>query len=134
MIAFQVRKSFPLIVGKHTKPVKAKDYFGFIHDLPCIITGSTPVEAAHVNFANRPMGAPGRGKGTKASDRWCLPLCKPMHDEQHDIGEEVFWRQHRINPHIACLVLWGLWSERGEDAVPIAQGLIRSKSFQKVKA
>lgn len=128
-MAFQFRKTFPLQVGKDTRPVKAPDYFGFIHELPCIITKSTPIEAAHVNYPNKAAGAFGRGLSGKASDRWCLPLSPAMHRAQHDMNEKRFWEIHNIDPHFACLVLWGLYCERGYNAVAIAQSLICEDRF-----
>lgn len=123
-MAFRLAKTFPAQVGKNTARVKTPDFFGFIHELPCIITKARPVQAAHVSIPNKDVGAPGRGKGKKVSDRWCLPLCQEKHDEQHRMNEKAFWELHQINPHLACLVLWGIYCERGDGAIEVAKALI----------
>jgi hypothetical protein len=35
--------------------------------------------------------------GHKPSDRWTVSLCKDCHARQHQVGEESFEREHRIN-------------------------------------
>lgn len=49
------------------------------------------VECAHVR-----MGTDG-GTGIKPSDRWCVPLCKAHHAEQHRIGEPAFEKRYAVN-------------------------------------
>lgn len=118
--------------GKHTAPVKSKPYLEWIHQLPCIVSGQSPVEAAHVSTANEPTGHTGRAKSNKASDRWVLPLAKHLHDQQHKGAEMEFWKQQGINPHNACLVLWGLFNERGDSAIPQATALIQTGMFKSI--
>lgn len=122
-----------------TKPVKRKTYRDFIKTLPCIITREHGVECAHVSMKAPALGASGRGKGQKADDRWTLPLSPEMHRMQHEFvpvtlmrgknfvkitGEEAFWRKQGINPHLACLVLWGLYCENPDTAEQRATELI----------
>lgn len=104
--------------SKNAKPVKDKGYLGFIHELPCLISHAYGVEAAHLSAANHKYGHMGRAKQRKASDRWTIPLCAPMHREQHDYkhGELLFWEAHFINPYEVCLSLYGAYQERGTDA------------------
>jgi hypothetical protein len=116
--------------GKNTAPVKSKDYVSWLHNLPCIVSGGWPVEAAHLSEPNEKYGHTGRGKGRKASDRWVLPLTEQIHRQQHQGNEMAFWERHGINPHEACLVLWGLFNERGDDAIPQAQMLIQSGALK----
>ncbi|CAJ1391692.1 unnamed protein product [Effrenium voratum] len=97
---------------KDTAPVKERDYLGFIAELPCIIQRTHPVEVAHLSFAEPAYGHFGRGKARKASDRWCLPLDARLHAAQHSGSEIQFWARHGIDPHLACLVLYGLFNER----------------------
>ncbi len=52
------------------------------------------------------------------------PLSTENHDRQHKIGEERFWREIGINPHILALTLWGLWTDMGDDAEPWAIAII----------
>ena len=122
----------PREIQPKAPPVKAKSYLAWLHDLPCVISGRRPVEAAHVNFANPALGAMGRGKGQKASDRWALPLHPDLHRAQHDFGDERrWWELQGINPHQIGLILWGLWKERGADATPQAERIILSRAFTK---
>lgn len=123
-MASRISNTTPVAYGKDTKPVKNKGYLAWLHQLPCVITGLTDIDAAHVNFPNPAYGAPGRGKGRKASDRWCLPLAKHLHRLQHQGNERDFWFQHFINPHVLCLTLWGLYCERGDDGLEEAERII----------
>jgi hypothetical protein len=41
-----------------------------------LVPGRKPVESAHVDHGGD------KGAGTKASDRFCIPLCPAHHDEQ----------------------------------------------------
>ena len=104
---------------------KEGDYLAFLHCLPCVVSGVYGVQAAHVSFAAPEYGAYGRGKGSKASDRWALPLSPEEHARQHAMNEQEYWRQAGIDPHMLALKLWGLYSEMGEDAAPFAVDLIR---------
>jgi len=122
-MALQIVKSAPSHAPKR-KPVKNKKYLVWLHELPCIVTGRYGVEAAHLSYASPVHGHYGRGKGTKASDRWALPLCPEQHAAQHGMNEREYWRQVGINPHIKCLILWGIWNELGEDATEAATAVI----------
>jgi hypothetical protein len=113
--------------SKATAPRKDKKYLAWVHELPCVITLTMPVEAAHLSTANALYGHLGRGKGRKASDRWALPLCKEMHDEQHKGDEMKFWDRHGINPYVTALTLWGLWSDKGGDATGEAIKFIQTQ-------
>jgi hypothetical protein len=114
----------PQPIARKAKPTKARDYLTFIHMLPCAVTGLHGVEAAHLSYAWPAFGHFGRGKSQKASDRWALPLCPEMHRQQHSMGEMAFWHQHRIDPHILALAIWGLWSELKDDALEPAVQVI----------
>jgi len=106
------------------KATKSKGYLSFIHLLPCIITGQKGVEAAHLSMAAPKYGHYGRGKGSKVSDRWCLPLSQAAHARQHQIGEDLFWRNAGIDPHILALTIHSLWTDLGDDAEPFAVAII----------
>lgn len=114
-MAFAVRKS-AMAPSPKSKPKKDKDYLSFIHRLPCVVTGVFGVEAAHISFANRAFCHYGRGKGTKAADRWILPLNSTEHTRQHQVGEENYWRSKGIDPHALAVALYGLWTELGDEA------------------
>lgn len=112
-----------------TRPKKRGDYLAFLHQLPCVVTGRYEVQAAHVSYASPMHGHYGRAKGTKAPDRFALPLCKDEHDKQHGMNEQAYWRSVGINPHELANTLWGLFCDYDEaEAVArctarISQGL-----------
>ncbi len=67
----------------------AESHLAWLRKRPCYLAGhraggcglgdpprKSPVEAAHVDHAGD------KGAGTKASDRFCIPLCQRHHDEQ----------------------------------------------------
>lgn len=110
--------------GKRTARVKRDAYRKWVGTLPCVIRKRPGVEVAHISFARPDLGHLGRGKQSKASDRWVLPLAPDLHAEQHGMNEREFWRRHDIDPHLICLVLWGLWSDYREDATPHALRII----------
>ncbi|NTG07189.1 DUF968 domain-containing protein [Rhizobium rhizogenes] len=96
------------------RPVKRADYLSFIHELPCVVTGKYGVQAAHVSFANTWHGHFGRGKGTKAPDRFALPLSAEEHELQHSgkLGlERDYWAVKGIDPHELANTLWGIFSD-----------------------
>lgn len=117
------------------KPMKDADYLSFIHELPCVVTRAyTDIQACHVSFAAPQYGAYGRGKGQKASDRWVVPMTAAEHIRQHDMNERAFWDLTGLDPHLICLILYGLFCEAGMDAVDdarriIAGGLPHARTF-----
>lgn len=116
------------------KATKSKDYLSFLHSLPCIVSGQTIVQAAHVSFAAPKYGHYGRGKGTKAPDRWALPLCEEEHRRQHSMNEQDYWATVGIDPHMVALVIWGLFSDMGDDALPFASAVVHSARERALKA
>jgi hypothetical protein len=108
-MAFAIRKQ-PLEdmlvpVGKASKPVKDKPYLAWLHSLPCVVTGRMPVEAAHISYADARYGKLGRGKGTKESDWWAVPLHSEEHARQHTMNEREYWSRLGIDPCIVALAL-----------------------------
>lgn len=90
------------------------DYIAFIKKLPCCVTGANEVEAAHLSTASVKYGHFGRGKQSKASDRWVLPLSPDQHRKQHSGGEMEYWKSNGINPHELALTLHGIFTELGD--------------------
>lgn len=127
LIAPHVGRASPI---PKAKPTKNKSYLAWIHCLPCIITGQYGVEAAHLSMSAPRYGHYGRARGHKAPDRWILPLCKAAHDRSHAIGEDLFWRNAGIDPHILALVIYGLWTDLGDDAEPFATAIITAARLQ----
>lgn len=121
-MALAIRKQFEAI--PKAKPVKRSSYLDFIRTLPCAVTGRIGVEAAHLSTASPMHGHYGRGRGTKAGDRWCLPVSSAEHSKQHSMNEMAYWASVGIDPHLLALTLFGLWTDLGEDARPFAEAII----------
>lgn len=110
------------------KARKNNTYLVFIRSLPCVVTGSTTgIEAAHLSFASPKHGHYGRGRGTKAPDRWALPLHTDQHRCQHGMNEQAYWAETGIDPHLTALAIFGLWSDLGDDARPFAESIINQR-------
>lgn len=124
MAGFRIAHNISPDPTPKAKAKKSKDYLSFIHLLPCVITGQREVQAAHLSMAAPRYGHYGRGKGSKVSDRWVLPLSPAAHARQHQIGEDLYWRSAGIDPHILALTIHGLWTDLGDDAVPFATAII----------
>ena len=86
----------------------------FVASQGCCIRGCTrqPVDAHHLRI--------GHGMGMKASDKWCVPLCRWHHthggkDAVHGVGskKELEW-----------------FAERGIDAVALAKSLYAASKFK----
>lgn len=110
------------------KPKKNKSYLAFLHRLPCVVTGTYPVEAAHVSYAELKHGATGRGKSQKASDRFALPLCPDEHRTQHSMNEREYWRSVGIDPHALANALYAAF-EADEDALMLCQTIIEQHRY-----
>lgn len=107
------------------KAKKNSGYLSFVHRLPCAVSGQyRDIEAAHLSMGSTRYGHYGRGKGSKAPDRWALPLSADQHRRQHTMNEQVFWAQAGIDPHLLALAIFGLWSDLGDDAEPFAAAII----------
>jgi hypothetical protein len=96
------------------RPEKRKDYLSWLHTLPCCITGQYGVEAAHTSSPQPYFGHYGRGKGTKASDIFALPLSADMHRQSHGTNETRWWAEKGVNPYELGLVLWAIYSQYEE--------------------
>jgi hypothetical protein len=96
------------------RPAKRSNYLAWVHTLPCAVTGRNDVQAAHLSYASPWHGHYGRARGTKAPDRFALPLCEAEHARQHQMNERDFWDSVGINPHELANTLFGLWSDYDE--------------------
>jgi len=116
--------------ARDVEPVRAPDHLAWIRTLPSVVSGQYGCEAAHINFADRRFGKPERGKGTKADDRWVLPLTPEEHrtapDAQHKTGRErAWWDAHGID---ATTLANDLWRVSGDTEAAIAIILKARKS------
>lgn len=101
-------------VGKQAKRQRVKDdaHLAWLRTLPCTITGTMPVEAAHIRYADPAYGKRETGAGEKPSDRFALPLSPDKHREQHRGDERAFWARHGIDP---LQVATALYLNSGDD-------------------
>jgi len=110
-MAYAIRRpdtAFSLSPTDKKRPAK-KDagYLKWLHELPCLVTGTRPVEACHVSYADPRYGKRERGKGEKSDDRWAVPLCPAEHRRQHSMNERDYWRSVGIDPLHVALALSG---------------------------
>jgi hypothetical protein len=96
------------------RPQKRSDYLAWVHTLPCCVTGRNDIQAAHLSFASPWHGHYGRAKGTKAPDRFALPLCQAEHARQHSMNERAYWDSVGINPHELANTLFGIFNDYDE--------------------
>lgn len=92
--------------GKKRPRVHNKAHLDFIRSLPCAITGTRPVEAAHVRYAAPEWGKRETGTAEKPDDAWAVPLSPEKHREQHNESEREFWLKYGINPITLALALF----------------------------
>jgi hypothetical protein len=97
--------------GKKSGRIEDKDYLSYIRSLPCAVTGRYPVEAAHVNYAEPKYGKTGRGKGTKSSDHWAVPLHPDQHRIQHQGNEQAYWQSVGLDPCIIAMALYAAYPD-----------------------
>lgn len=73
--------------------IRSSKHRKFVSEQPCIITGATEgVQAHHL------LRAGGKAMGTKACDRWLVPLHWTIHDALHKNGNEVaFFANHGLS-------------------------------------
>lgn len=114
--------------GKGSKRVEQPAYLDFIRSLPCIVTRRGPVEAAHVSYSVPEYGKLGRGKGSKESDRWAVPLCPEEHQRQHSMNEQEYWRSVGIDPCIVAALLYAAYPSR-DRALLVINNIQRGSSF-----
>jgi hypothetical protein len=56
-----------------------------------------PCDAAHIRASSHEHGKPITGIGTKADDRWAVPLLHAHHMRQHAWGDERgWWMEHGV--------------------------------------
>ena len=99
-----------LDLQKEGKRKRNKSHMAFIACLPCVTCGSSPVEVAHVRFADTKWNKPITGLGQKPHDRWTIPLCHTCHrtgtDAQHRANEREWWSDKGIDVLWLCDALW----------------------------
>jgi hypothetical protein len=75
-----------MLFPKHNR-IRDRAWLDEVRDQPCIVTGATPCEPAHIRY-----GLAG-GMGLKPDDNLVVPLVPELHRLQHEIGELSFWNK-----------------------------------------
>lgn len=92
---------------KRSPRQKIEAHLKFIRTLPCLVTGTRPVEAAHIRYADMCYGKRDTGMAEKPSDQWVVPLSPASHREQHAFGDELaWWKSKGIDPLFVAMALW----------------------------
>jgi hypothetical protein len=107
--------------GKRRPREHNHKHLEFIRGLRCCICGSPGPDAAHIRSASPLHGKPDTGMQEKPGDKWCVPLCRKHHAEQHSMAELAFWRVYGIDPFGLALALH---HATGDDE--IAEVILRS--------
>jgi hypothetical protein len=112
-----------MTLRQRTPRQRDEKHLSFIRQLPCLVTGRTPVEAAHVRYADVTRDKPHTGKGEKPDDRFAVPLHWEIHREQHSMGERDFWERQGIDPVKVALLLHGVSGDvaEGEKVIRLAR-------------
>jgi len=112
--------------GQKRPAVKDGAHLKWLHELPCIVTGKRPVDAAHVSYADPAYGKRERGKSEKTDDRWAVPLCREQHDRQHHMGDErAYWRSVGIDPLKVALALYAVTGDNDQAEIIIRNARTR---------
>lgn len=135
MAGFAIRRhpeafSLGSVTGKRRPREEHGKHLAFIRELPCLITGLHPVEAAHISYASPTYGKRERGKGEKADDKWTVPLTPDMHREQHGGNEITFWRKHGIDPLQVALALYNCTGDHEMARIIIRDARSRATGVQ----
>lgn len=105
--------SGPVMKGQHKRPRKrSKDNLVAIHELPCILTGTWPVEAAHLRSPCRELGKRETGMQEKPDDAYVVPLSPAKHREQHSMNEVEFWKAHGFEWRDIVAIAQALYQHR----------------------
>ena len=114
--------------GKVSKRIEKPAYLDFIRSLPCIVTRREPAEAAHVSYADPRAGKLGRGKASKESDCWAVPLHPDEHRRQHGMDEREYWSSVGIDPVPIAAFLHAAYPNR-DRALLIINNIVRGTAF-----
>lgn len=106
--------------SKKTQSFKDEAHLAFIRKLPCVVTGFSPVDPAHIRAGSPLHNKKATGAGQKPSDCWVVPLHRSAHDAQHNSGDELgWWRGHGIDPFELAIRLYEVSGdlERGRQII-----------------
>lgn len=70
---------------------RSQAHCNFVRGHACSVCGTmSGIEVAHVRNGS------GAGMGQKPDDFWTVSLCKHCHAQQHQLGEQTFWRNRNV--------------------------------------
>lgn len=97
---------------------QADEYRRWLRKLPCACCGAEgrpprdPIIAAHVDHGGQGT-RDAKGMGSKAADRFCIPLLDSCHQEQHRIGWPAFERRLKGGDAVElAAAYWEKWPGR----------------------
>ena len=94
--------------------VRNERHLRFVREMPCIICGFVPCEAAHIKMADARISKPITGNQTKSDDKYTLSLCRRHHEEQHSMSERYFWASYHIDAILIALALFSVSGDHQE--------------------
>ena len=68
-------------------------YLKFVRTQPCLICGTKPVDADHLET----IGMGGNRKKRSPKDLTCIPLCREHHQERHSKALDDYQNKYCIN-------------------------------------
>jgi|TARA_R110000796_G_scaffold8086_2_gene27004 hypothetical protein len=87
--------------------IRSKKYLAYIRKHPCLICGTTEVQAHHLRHADH------RGWGMKNGDEWAVPICPEHHMDCHRTGKEnMWWLMHGIDSMAWAELTYKNWMEK----------------------
>ena len=102
-------------------------FLQWLRGRPCACGGLNPDCEGKIQAAHVPHKA-SKGMGTKAADRWAIPLSEGCHIRtQHRIGWQSFAKQFlRADPVEMAEAYWRSWKgDKGELAESVAVGRLK---------
>jgi hypothetical protein len=92
--------------------VRDPGFLAFIRKQPCVHCGQAS-QACHIRSGSRQHGKPSTGMQEKPSDRWCVPMCRSCHGEQHSQNELEFWKSRGVDPFALAVKLYAKYQALG---------------------
>ncbi|KQU96482.1 hypothetical protein [Devosia sp. Root105] len=86
--------------------IRSQRHLAFIRELPSLVRGAGPVDAAHVRYGELRYGKDITGMAQKPGDNWTVPLAHDVHMAQHARGERDWWEAQGIDPILVAALLW----------------------------
>lgn len=80
----------------------------WLHEQPCVITGQSPVEEAHVRCG---------GGSRKADAKWTVPMIGRLHHESHTIGIKSFEAKYGVDLDALAIETERRWQEHTNRSV-----------------